>query len=167
MNMKELLPNFNKITELLLKTAKIMKAGIDKAAPFWKIGKGGKVETFESLVHYTYLSAVKFSERQHYRWHLAPATHRSFANQLIKEAHELEAAVCKQNDIDEFEVKDFNYMEMRALEKIEALKAELYGQKGELEFICAVFTSLAKIITNSDGLFTSLAPFEKCFKIKI
>lgn len=84
--MKELMPNFTKIVELLIKAAKTMKAGIDNGTAFWKISKSTKIESYETLVHYIYLSVIKFNERQRYRWHLAPAAHRSLADQLIKEA---------------------------------------------------------------------------------
>jgi hypothetical protein len=40
MNLTELMPNFIKIFELLIKTAKIMSSGIDKGAlPFYKANK--------------------------------------------------------------------------------------------------------------------------------
>lgn len=48
---------------------------------------------------------------------------------------------------------------MKTLEKAESLKADLSGQKGNLEFIHAVCSALVPIIMNSEGLFSNLTPF--------
>ncbi len=122
LDMKDLMSHFNQILGLLIKAAKVMKSGIDKGVAFWKVNRGSKIETYETFVHYIFICAIRFRARQKYRWHLASAAHQSLAEQVIKEASAMETAICKLNEIEEFEVKDFSFMEMKVLEKIEVLR---------------------------------------------
>lgn len=61
-----------------------MKEGLEKGYPaFWKANKQAGMGIFEEFVHFIYLVALKFSERQQYRWNKMAATHRNNANNLI------------------------------------------------------------------------------------
>jgi hypothetical protein len=59
-NIKDLIINFLKIFELLLKTSKILRQGCDSSAPFWKNNKEAAIKLYEEFVHYNHIVGLKF-----------------------------------------------------------------------------------------------------------
>ena len=100
LDLKDLSINFINIFELLLKAAKIMKEGLETGiSAFWKANKQAGMSIFEEFVHFIYLVALKFSERQQYRWNNMAEAHRKKADNLIKEVKALESMICKRKEI--------------------------------------------------------------------
>lgn len=85
LDLKDLSINFISIFDLLLRAAKIMKEGLETgSSAFWKANKQAATSIFEEFVHFIYLVALKFSERQQYRWKKMPEGHLKKAENLIK-----------------------------------------------------------------------------------
>lgn len=100
LDFKDLSINFIHIFELLLKAARIMKEGLETGnSAFWKANKQAGMSIFEEFVHFIYLVALKFSERQQYRWKKMAEGHQKKADNLIKEVKIMESMICKRKEI--------------------------------------------------------------------
>lgn len=104
---------------------------------------------FEEFIHFIYLVALKFSERQQYRWNKMAEGHRKKADNLIKEVKAMESMICKRKEIKEFETSDYDYLECLALDQMKAFRVKIQGEKNDLQFINVLFDALISVVSKS------------------